>query len=143
MILTLTLSLSSLWGDNLEYTKESFVRLNYITGNAYIQKAADLAYEEAVQNMPLTEGDRLGTTTGRVELYLENGNYLRLNNDTKIDLMRLPDKENDLIQVRIWSGNVYLSSIHRMHLFMCWTRAFIEWTLIKPPEQKCQFIWVL
>jgi len=108
-ILTVILSLSSIWGDNPEYIKESFVRLNYITGNAYIQKAADLAYEEAVQNMPLTEGDRLGTTTGRVELYLENGNYLRLNNETKIDLMRLPDTENDLIQVRIWSGNVYFS----------------------------------
>ena len=108
-ILTVTLSLSSLWGDNPEYIKESFVRLNYITGNAYIQKAADLAYEEAVQNMPLTEGDRLGTTTGRVELYLENGNYIRLNNETKIDLMRLPDTDNDLVQVRIWSGNVYFS----------------------------------
>lgn len=108
-ILTATLSSSSIWGDNPDYINESFVRLNYITGNAYIQKAADLAYEEAVRNMPLTEGDRLGTTTGKVELYLENGNYLRLNNETKIDLTRLPDTESDLIQVRIWSGNVYLS----------------------------------
>jgi len=109
IILTVTLSLSSSYADNLEYTNESFIRLNYVTGNAYIQKAADLGYEAAVQNMPLIKGDRLGTLDGRVELYLENGNYLRLNNETKIDLMSLPDKETDLIQVRIWSGNVYLS----------------------------------
>lgn len=109
IIIIVTLSFLSAYADNTDYVNESFVRLNYVTGNAYIQKASDLGYEGAVQNMPLIEGDRLSTIDGRVELYLENGNYLRLNNETKIDLMSLPDKENDLIQVRIWSGNVYLS----------------------------------
>jgi hypothetical protein len=98
IILTITLSFSSSYADNPEYTNESFIRLNYVIGNAYIQKAADLGYEGAVQNMPLIEGDRLGTLEGRVELYLENGNYLRLNHETKIDLMSLPDNQKDLIQ---------------------------------------------
>ncbi|MDH5466841.1 MAG: FecR family protein, partial [Candidatus Aminicenantes bacterium] len=92
-----------------EYTNNSFARLNFVTGNTYIQKAADLGYEEAVLNMPIAEGDRLGTTDGRAEIYLGKGNYIRLDKETKIDFMNLPKSGYDLVRVRIWAGNAYFS----------------------------------
>ena len=92
-----------------KYTNNSFARLSYITGNTYIQRAADLEYEEGVVNMPITEGDRLGTTDGRAEIFIGKGNYVRLDHNTKIDFLNLPKKGDALIQIQIWSGNVYFS----------------------------------
>jgi len=101
--------LSTLSAEEPKYTNSSFARLSYITGNTYIQRAADLGYEEGVVNMPITEGDRLGTTDGRAEIYLENRNYVRLDNNTKIDFLNLPKRDYELTRVRIWSGNVYFN----------------------------------
>lgn len=92
-----------------EYTNYSFARLSHINGSAYIQSVSDLAYEEAEVNMPIAEGDRVGTTDGRAEIYLGRGAYLRLDRKTKIDFTSLPRRGNDLTQVRVWSGNIYLS----------------------------------
>ena len=101
--------LSILNAQETTYTNESFARLSFIKGNTYIQKASELSFEEGVVNMPIQEGDRVGTTDGRTELFLGKGNYVRLNDNTKIDVMSLPKRGNDLTQLRIWSGNVYLS----------------------------------
>jgi hypothetical protein len=92
-----------------KYTNDSFARLSYISGNAYIQKGPDLAYEEGVVNMPIEEGDRLGTTDGRAEIYLGRSNYVRLDNNTKLDFLNLPKKGYDLVRLRVWNGNIYLS----------------------------------
>lgn len=86
-----------------------FARLSFTTGNTYIQRAAELTYEEAEVNMPVSEGDRLGTTEGRAEIYLGRGNYLRLDENTKIDIVNLPNAGDDTIQIRISSGNVFFS----------------------------------
>ncbi|UCE21597.1 MAG: FecR domain-containing protein [Candidatus Aminicenantes bacterium] len=99
--------LSPLFAEETEYTNNSFARLSFLTGSTFIQKAADLGYEEAVVNMPISEGDRLGTTDGRAEIYLGNGNYVRLDEETKIDFMNLPKKGYELVRVRIWTGNAY------------------------------------
>jgi hypothetical protein len=103
----LLIFLSPLSAEESEYTNDSFARLSFLTGNAYIQRAADLGYEEAVVNIPITEGDRLGTADGRAEIYLGNGNYIRLDKETKIDIMNLPKKGYELTRVRVWAGNVY------------------------------------
>lgn len=100
---------AALYAEDQEYTNYSIVRLNYITGSTYIQRAADLSYEEGELNTPISKGDRLGTTDGRAEILLGRGNYIRLDYNTKIDFLSLPEKENDLTQIRIWSGNIYLS----------------------------------
>lgn len=105
----LLLCLSPLFSEENEYTNYSFARLSHITGNTYIQRAADLGYEEGVVNMPITEGDRLGTTDGRAEVYLGKSNYIRLDKETKIDFLNLPKKGYDLIRIRHWAGNIYLS----------------------------------
>jgi len=92
-----------------KYTNDSVARLSHITGNTYIQKATDLGYEEGVVNMPISEGDRVGTTDGRAEIFLGQGNYIRLDNNTKIDFERLPKRDDRLFQFQVWSGNIYLS----------------------------------
>lgn len=91
------------------YTNRSFARLNFITGDTFIQKASDLAYEEGEVNMPIVEGDRVGTTDGRAEIYLGLGAYLRLDHQTKLDVLTLPNQENDLTRIQLWSGSAILS----------------------------------
>jgi len=71
-----------------------------------VQRAADLGYEEGVVNMPVAEGDRLGTTDGRAEIYLGKRNYIRLDHNTKVDFLNLPKRGYDLIRIRVWSGNI-------------------------------------
>jgi len=109
LAIVLIFSLSSLNAEEPRYTNDSFARLSFITGSTYIQRASDLSYEEGVVNMPVTEGDRLGTTDGRAEIYLGRGNYVRLDHNTKIDFFKLPDRRSDLVQLQIWSGNVYFN----------------------------------
>ena len=89
------------------YTNDSIARLSHLTGSAFIQRASDIGYEECVVNTPVTEGDRLGTTDGRVEVHFGRGNYIRLDNETKIDFLNLPKKGDDAVRVRVWSGHVY------------------------------------
>jgi len=102
-------SLSLISAEETSYTNYSFARLSYVAGNIYIQRAADLGYEEGVVNMPVSEGDRLGTTDGRAEIYLGKSNYLRLDHNTKIDFLNLPKRGYDLIKIRVWSGNIYFN----------------------------------
>ena len=93
-----------------KYTSESFARLNFLNGSVFLQRGADLGYEEGVLNMPISEGDRLGTTEGRAEVYLPKGTFIRLDINTKIDFVNLPKKGDDLTRLRVWTGNIYLST---------------------------------
>ncbi|MDD8016349.1 MAG: FecR domain-containing protein [Acidobacteriota bacterium] len=99
---------SALSAEEIKYTNDSVARLSFLTGNTFVQRASDLGYEEGILNMPLGEGDRIGTTAGRAEIRFGRRNYLRLDNNTKLDLLSLPRKGSDLVRIRIWSGNVYL-----------------------------------
>ncbi len=91
-----------------KYTNESIARLSFVEGKAFVQRASDLGYEEGALNMPVSEGDRIGTADGRAEIHFGKGNYIRLDNDTKLDILNLPKKEDEVTRLRVWSGNVYL-----------------------------------
>lgn len=91
-----------------KYTNDSVARLSYVDGKTFIQRASDLGYEEGVLNMPVSEGDRLGTSEGRMEVHFGRGNYFRLDNDTKLDVLNLPKKGDDIARLRVWSGSIYL-----------------------------------
>jgi hypothetical protein len=91
-----------------KYTNESVARLSFVEGKAFVQRASDLGYEEGALNMPISEGDRIGTADGRAEIHFGKGNYIRLDNDTKLDVLNLPKKEDDVTRLRVWSGNIYL-----------------------------------
>ncbi len=107
------LSFSLAWAqadeEEPQYTNESFARLSFISGSVYVQKSSEEGYEEGIINMPIEEGNRLGTTDGRLELHLTRGTYLRLDNDTKVEVMNLPKKNSNLTRLHILKGNVYLS----------------------------------
>ena len=96
-------------GEEIQYTEHSLARLSHTTGNTFIQKAGELTYEEGVVNMPLAQGDRINTTDGRAEIYVGNSNYVRLDFNTKIDLTQLPSLENDVIQIKLWTGSIIVS----------------------------------
>jgi hypothetical protein len=92
----------------IKYTDNSFARLSFLDGKAYVQHAADLAYEDAQINMPIAAGDRIGTADGRLEIYLGLKNYLRLDGNSKLDFLDLPKKDANLTRLRGWMGSVYL-----------------------------------
>jgi len=92
-----------------KYTNESVARLSFLDGKAFVQRASDLGYEDGALNMPIAEGDRLGTTDGRAEVFLGKGNYIRLDQNTKVDFLNMPKKGYDRIRLRVWAGNIYLN----------------------------------
>ena len=102
------LALALLGQEEQRYTSDSVARLSFIGGKTYVQRASDLGYEEAVINTPVTEGDRLGTSEGRAEVHLSRGNYLRLDENSKLDILNLPKKGDDIVRLRVWSGSVYV-----------------------------------
>ncbi len=95
--------------EDTNYTNASVARLNHTEGTSYIQRASDLAYEEGVVNTPIGEGDRLGTTDGRAEVYLGDRSYLRLDKNTKIDFVEFPKKGTDRTKLRLWTGSIYIN----------------------------------
>ncbi len=101
------LTFSNAGAQEYDYTNSSFARLSYITGNTFIQNVSDLAYKEGIVNMPVREGDRVGTSDGRAEIFMRNGTYLRLDNNTKIDFLNIPKQQKDMTQVRLWAGTIY------------------------------------
>jgi hypothetical protein len=92
----------------VKYTNDSVARLSNLAGSAFIQRASDVGYEECIVNTPITEGDRLGTTDGRAEVHFGRGNFIRMDNQTKVDFLNLPTKDDDFVRVRVWSGSVYI-----------------------------------
>ena len=92
------------------YTNTSFARISYISGASFVQRSQDLGYEESELNTPLAEGDRIGTTDGRLEIHLGKRIFLRLDQNTKIDFAALPKRDSDLIRIRQWSGHLYLDA---------------------------------
>ncbi|MCJ7612067.1 MAG: FecR family protein, partial [Candidatus Aminicenantes bacterium] len=107
--LAVVLAVIAFGQEETKYTSESVARLSYLDGKAYLQRASDLGYEEVTLNMPVTEGDRLSASEGRVEVYLGRGSYLRLDQNTKVDVLNLPKKGYDRIRLRVWAGNIYLN----------------------------------
>ena len=81
----------------------SYARLSYVKGDVFIQRAQDLGYEEGVINLPVVEGDKLGTREGQTEIHFGKSNYLRINRVTQIDLITLPRKDENLIKIHLLS----------------------------------------
>lgn len=86
----------------------SYARLSYVKGDVFIQRAEDLGYEEGVINLPVVEGDKLGTREGRAEIHLGKKNYIRINSFSQIDFVSLPRNGYDQIKLHLLSGNIYL-----------------------------------
>ncbi len=86
----------------------SYARLSFVKGDVFVERAEDLGYEEGVVNLPLVEGDKLGTKEGRAEIHFGRKNYLRLDSYTHVDFIQLPKRGDDSIKLHLLSGCVFL-----------------------------------
>ena len=90
------------------YDNAKVVRIKYIAGEGFVQRSYDEGSEEATVNLPVFENDQVGTTDGRLEIYLGRSNYLRLDNDTRLQLEKVPELRKTTLTLKIESGALYL-----------------------------------
>lgn len=90
------------------YENAKVVRVKYSSGEAFVQRSYDEGLEEATVNLPIFEKDKVGTTDGRVELYLGRSNYLRLDYDSEVILNKIPALRKTNLTLRVTKGGVYL-----------------------------------
>jgi HD-GYP domain-containing protein (c-di-GMP phosphodiesterase class II) len=95
-------------GEAKYYDNAKVIRIKNVEGEGFVQRSYDEGDEEATPNLPLFEKDTVGTTAGRLGIYLGRLNYLRLNSDTLVELLNIPQLRKTDFIVRIEKGAVYL-----------------------------------
>lgn len=66
------------------------VRISFLRGKSWIQRAGAIEWEQATLNLPLVEGDRLATSAdARLELQLDRDNFIRLDHDATLAIVTL------------------------------------------------------
>ena len=95
--------------EQAKYTNESFARLSFVNGSVAIQRAPDAKPEEGVVNAPLEDGNAVTTAGGRAEIYFGKSNYVRLDNNSRLEIVTLPKKDANQVRLRVPKGSVYLS----------------------------------
>lgn len=86
----------------------SFARLSYVNGTVFVQRASDLGYEQGEVNLALVQGDKMGTESGQAEVHFGRRNYLRLDDNTKVEFALLPSEGDERIRLHLTEGRVYL-----------------------------------
>jgi hypothetical protein len=90
------------------YDNAKVIRIKNVEGEGFVQRSYEEGNEEATPNLPLFEKDKVGTTAGRLEIYLGRLNYLRLDSETNVELLSIPQlRKTDLI-ARVEKGAIYL-----------------------------------
>ncbi len=115
-LVSLFLLSGACWSDDLEanvdeakyYDNAKVVRIKSIEGEGFVRRSYDEGDEEAVANLPLFEKDTIGTTNGRLAVYLGRMNYLRLDGDTVVVLDKVPQLRKTDLVVRLEEGSIYL-----------------------------------
>ena len=100
-----SLGLSAEEGNTYRY---SYARLSFVKGDVFIERAGDMGYEEGVVNLPVVEGDKLGTREGRAEIHFGRKNYLRIDGHSQLDFVGLPKEGNDEIKLHLLAGSIFL-----------------------------------
>ncbi len=90
------------------YYPFKFARLNYVSGDVFIQRTGDLGYEKGEINLVLVEGDSLGTGDGRAEVRFGRRNTVRIDANGKIEFAGLPDGTDDPVKLHILEGRIYV-----------------------------------
>lgn len=105
LVFCVSLSMAS---EDTEYYRYSYARLSYVNGDVFIQRAGDNGFEEGDVNLPIVEGDKIGSREGRAEIHFGKKNYLRIDRQTQLDLIELPKQGSDVIQLHLLSGDIFL-----------------------------------
>jgi len=90
------------------YNAASFARLTFVNGEVFVQRTSDLGTERGEVNMALVQGDKLGTGAGQAEVHFGRRNYLRLDNNSKVEFAILPTEGDDRIKIHVLEGSAYL-----------------------------------
>lgn len=90
------------------YYSYSYARLSYVKGDVVVQRAENLGSEQGAVNLALVEGDKLGTGNGRAEIHFGKKNYVRLDDNTEVELANLPRQGDNRIRLHLLAGNIYL-----------------------------------
>ncbi len=115
-MVSLLLVVGACWADDTEtdanevkyYDNAKIVRIKSVEGEGFVQRSFDEGNEEATANLPVFEKDTVGTTDGRLTVYLGRVNYLRLDNDTIIVLEKIPQLRQTDATMRLEQGNIYM-----------------------------------
>lgn len=84
------------------------IRITYVNGEAFVMRSYEEGLEEATPNLPVFDRDVVGTTYGRLELYLGRFNHLRLDYDTEMEFEQAPVLGRTDMIVRVNRGGIYL-----------------------------------
>jgi hypothetical protein len=96
--------------DAADLVEQRFATLSFFTGRVEIQRAADLAWRGAEENMRLASGDRVRTfSSARAEVGFDDGNVLRIKPDSLIVIGDLT--ENVRTKVKTSSVRLLVSNI--------------------------------
>jgi len=98
----------ALAADEEGYYSRSYARLNHVSGDVYIQRAGNMGFEAGVVNLPASEGDKLGTREGRVEVQFGGRNYLRVDRLTQVNFVNLPQQDTEPYKLHVLSGSIFL-----------------------------------
>lgn len=90
------------------YDKAKVLRVKYTQGETFVKRSYDEGIEEATINLPIFEKDTIGTTDGRLEIYLGRLNYLRLDYDTNLTTEKAPELRTTNMGFRLNNGGIYL-----------------------------------
>lgn len=90
----------------------SYARLSYVNGSVYVQRTSDLGYEKGEVNLALVQGDKMGTENGQAEIHFGRRNYLRLDNNTKVEFAVLPTEGEERIKIHLTEGSAYFRVSH-------------------------------
>ena len=96
------------YGQSDSYYDRSYARMSFVQGDVFVQRAQNQGYEKGEINLVVVQGDKLGSRSGRLEIQLGQRNYLRLDNDTQIDLVNLPGHDGDPTKLHVLAGSVFL-----------------------------------
>ncbi|MBE0664931.1 MAG: hypothetical protein IH584_03845 [Candidatus Aminicenantes bacterium] len=102
------------WSETMEaneakyYDNAKVVRIKNVDGEGFVQRSYEEGNEEATVNLPLFEKDTVGTTEGRLGIYLGRLNYLRLDADSIVMLEKIPQLRKTDLNVRVERGSIYL-----------------------------------
>jgi hypothetical protein len=104
----LVLAPLAMFGQSDGYYDRSYVRMSYVQGDVFVQRGQDLGYEQGEVNLVVIAGDKIGTRSGRLELQLGRRNYVRLDNDTVVELAALPGSDGQPTKIHVLSGSVFV-----------------------------------
>src|SRR3954471_2317404 len=86
------------------------VRLSDVEGTVDIDLGTGHGFEKALLNMPITQGVRLRTGSGRAEVEFENGSTVRMVADTSVSFNQLSLRsDGDRVnEIQVVDGTVYV-----------------------------------